>query len=69
MWDTYVGLLHVMTAISNLLTPMSKSVHTSSAVLANLENVGADFGISLQYCIEAEIVHYLICTTGNDGHF
>ena len=45
-----------MAAIFDLpLTLMSDSVHTCSAVLADLENVGVAFGIVLLSCTEAEI--------------
>ena len=50
------------------LNPTSESVHTSFAVSADLENVGDAFGISLLSYKEAEIVHYFISTSGNDGH-
>ena len=52
------------------LTSMSEteSVHTSSVVLADLENVGVAFGISLLSYIETEIMRYLICTSGDGGH-
>ena len=67
MCDTYV--IPVMAAIFDLqFTPMSKSVHTSSVVLADLENAGVAFGISLLPCIEAEILRYFICTSDNGGH-
>ena len=45
-----------------------QSVHTSSAMLADLENVGDDFGISLLSYIEAELLHHFIRTSGNDCH-
>ena len=49
MWYTYV--LPVQAAILDLpLTPMLKSIHISSAVLAELENVGVairNFVVSL----------------------
>ena len=52
-----------MAAIFNLpFIPMSESVHTSSSVLADLEKVGAVFGILLLSCIEAEVLRYFICT-------
>ena len=58
----------VMAAICDLpVTRMSKSVHTSPAVLLDPENVGVVFGISLLSCLEAEIVRYFICTSGNGG--
>ena len=42
-----ISLLPVLAAIFNLpLTPMSESVHNSSAVLAELENVGVASRIS-----------------------
>ena len=47
---------------------MSKSVHTSSAMFVDLENESVSFGIYLLSCIEAEIVHYFICTSGNGGN-
>ena len=50
------------------LTPMSGSVHTSSTVLANLENVDVAFGISLQFYIQAEIMRYFTGTSVNGGH-
>ena len=58
-----------MAAIFDLsLTPMSESVHTSSAMLADLENVGVAFGISLLFRVEADILRYFMCTSGNGGH-
>ena len=46
MWDTYVLL--VMATIFDLpLTPMSESVYTSSAIVADFENVDVAFGMSL----------------------
>ena len=67
MWDTYVR--PVMATIFELpLTPRSESVHTSSALLADLENVRVAFGIPWPSCIEAEILRYFIVTSGNDGH-
>ena len=47
---------------------MSESVHTSPAVLLNHENIGVAFGISLLSGIEAEIMRFFLCTSGNDGH-
>ena len=47
---------------------MSKSVHTSPAVLLDIENMGAAFGISLLSSIDAEILRYVLCTFGNGGH-
>ena len=45
-----------MAAIFDLLvTRMSESVHTISAVLLDPANVGVAFGISWLSCIEAEI--------------
>ena len=38
------------------VTPMMESVHTSSAVMADLENVGVASGISLLSWIKAEIL-------------
>ena len=59
-----------MAAIFNLLlTPMSEIVHTSSAVLADLENVCAAFGILLITNREAELLRYFICTSGNAAFF
>ena len=49
-------------------TPMSKSIHTNSAVLADLNNMGIAFGISLLSFIEAEILRYFIVTSGNGDH-
>ena len=61
--------LPVMAAILNLpLIPMSESVHTSSAVLADLENVGVASEISLLTHVETEILHHFICNSGNGGH-
>ena len=54
--------------IYHALTSTSESVHTSSAVLADLENVGDDFGISLPSYIETEILRYFTSTSGNGGH-
>ena len=58
-----------MAAIFDLpFTPMSENVHNSSAVLADLENVDAAFGILLLTCMKAEISRYFIRTSGNGGH-
>ena len=58
-----------MAAIFDLpLTPMSESVHTTTAKLLEPENVGLAVGISLLTSIEAEILRYFICTCGNGGH-
>ena len=51
-----------------LLTPMSDSVHTSFTELLDPENVDVAFGISLLSSIEAEILRYGMCTSGNGGH-
>ena len=54
-----------MAAIFDLpLTPMSESVHFSSAVLVDLEKVGVAFGISLLSCIDAEILRYVTSISG-----
>ena len=50
------------------LTSMSESVHTSSAVLADLENVGVVFVILLQSYIEDEILRYFLSASGNGTH-
>ena len=50
------------------LTLMPESVHTSSVVLADLENVGVAFAISLLSCVEAEILRYFISTSSNGGY-
>ena len=47
---------------------MSESIHTRSAMLMNLENAGVAIGISLLYCIEADILRYFICTSSNGGN-
>ena len=47
---------------------MSESVHTSSAVLADLENVVDDFEIPLLSYLEAEILRYFISPSGNDRY-
>ena len=58
-----------MAAIFDLLdAPMSESVLPSSVVLADLENVGVAFGISLLSYIKVEILRYFISTSGNGGH-
>ena len=50
-------VLPVMAAIFKLpFTPISKSVHTSHAVLFDPENMGLASGISLICCVEAEIM-------------
>ena len=36
--------------------------------LLDPENVGVAFGVSLQFSIDAEIMRYFICTSGNGGH-
>ena len=41
---------------------MSESIHTSPAVLLDLGNVGIVSGILLPSCIEAELLHYFICS-------
>ena len=58
MWtlDTMYYRVEEQNGTGLTLTPMSENIHTSSAVLANLENVGVAFGISLLSCIEAEIL-------------
>ena len=66
MWDTYV--LPVMAAIFDLpVTPMSESVYCISAMLLDPKNVGVAFGISLLSCTKAEILRYVMCTSGNGG--
>ena len=66
----YVVLPPVMAAIFGLtLTPMSKSIHTSSVMWAGLKIVGLAFEISLSSCIEAEILRYFIVISGNGCHF
>ena len=51
------SVLSVMAVIFNFpFTPISKSVHTSSAVLLDPENVGLASGILFLCCIEAEIM-------------
>ena len=58
-----------MAAIFDLpLTPMSESVHPYTTDLLDPENVGAAIGILLLSGIEAEILRYFICTSGNGGH-
>ena len=58
-----------MAAIFDLpLIPMSDSVHTRFTELQDSENVDVAFGISLLSSIEAEILRYGICTSGNGGH-
>ena len=47
---------------------MSDSVHKSPTELLDAENVGVAFEISLLSRIEAEILRYFICTSGNGGH-
>ena len=42
---------------------MSESVHTSTTELLDPENVDAAFGISLIFCIEAEILRCFISTS------
>ena len=59
-----------MVAIFDLVvTRMSESVHTSSVVLLDPGNVGVACRISLLSCIEAEILRYFICTSGNGAIF
>jgi len=43
---------------------MSESVHNSSTVLLDPENVDVAFGISLNSCIEADILRCFISTSG-----
>ena len=50
------------------LTPMLDSVHTSTAELLDPENVIVAFGLSLLSNIEADILRYFTCTSGNGGH-
>ena len=49
---------------------MSESVHTSSAVAraGGPRKVGDDLGLSLLSHIEADILRYLISTSGNGSH-
>ena len=57
-------VLPVLADIFDLpLTPPSESVHASSVVLTDLENVGVAFGISLLSCMEAEILPYFIVSS------
>ena len=59
----------VMAATFNLSpTPMSESVHTSSAVLLDPANVGVAFGILLLSCITADILRYFLVTSSDGGH-
>ena len=61
--------LPVTAAIFDLtLTPLSESVQTSPAVLADPWTVGVASGISLLSFITAEILRYFICTSVNGGH-
>ena len=46
------------------LTPTSGRIHTSFAVLLDLENVGVAFEIPLQSCKEAEIMRFFTTTSG-----
>ena len=58
-----------MTAIFDLpLTVLSESVQTRTTELLDPENVGVALGISLLSSIEAEILRYCKCTSGNGGH-
>ena len=58
-----------MAAIFDLsLSVMSESVHICPAVLLGPETVGVAFGISLLSRIEAEILRYFMCTSGNSDH-
>ena len=58
-----------MAAIFDLLViRMSESVHTISAVLLDPENMGIAFGISSLSGIEAEVLRYFICTSGDGSH-
>ena len=58
-----------MAAIFDLpLTLISKSVHTSTTELLDLENVDVALEILLISSIEAEILRYLTCNSGNGSH-
>ena len=50
------------------VTGMSKRVHISPAVLLDPEHVSVAFRIVSLSIIEAEILRYFICTSGNGGH-
>ena len=50
------------------LTPILDSGHTSPTELLDHENVGEALGFPLLSSIEAEILRYFICTSGNGGH-
>ena len=50
------------------LSVMSKSVLISPAVSLDPENVGVAFRTLSQSSMEAEILRYFICTSGNGGH-
>ena len=51
------------------VTPTSDSIHTSLTMLQNPENLGVAVGISLLSSIEAEILRFSICTSGNAAIF
>ena len=44
---------------------MEDSMQSSTTVLLDPQNVGVTFGKSLLSCIEAEILRYFACTSGN----
>ena len=50
------------------LTPMSERFHISPMQLLDPENVGVAFGLPLLSSIEAALLRYFICTSGNGGH-
>ena len=44
---------------------ISESVHTSSSMLEDLENMGVAMGISLLSSVEAEILRDFVIASGN----
>ena len=62
----YFRLMAVMFDLP--VTSTSESMHTSITVLLDPENVGVVFGISLLSGIDAEILRYFLCTSGNGSH-
>lgn len=63
-----VDVLQLMAAIFDFpFTPLSESVHTSSAIWANLKSVDEAFEISLLSCKKAEKLRYVTCTFGIGG--
>jgi len=55
-------VLPVMAVIFDLLVPQLRSVHISLTELLNPKDVDEAFGNLLQSSVDAEILHYFLCT-------